>query len=240
MAPLLEATGIHAGYGDTEILHGVDISVAQDEIVTIIGPNGCGKSTLMKTIVGTVRAARGEIRFDGEAVERLRADQRIPRGLCFVPQTENVFPSLTVLENLQMGGFLRGGSLQQRIEEMFELFPDLAERRTAKAGVLSGGQRQMVAFARAMMLEPKLLLLDEPSAGLSPLLVDVVFQKIIEINKAGVAILIVEQNALKSLRLSHRGYVLAMGEVQLEDTGQQLADDPQVGRLYLGGDWKEA
>ncbi len=234
--PLLDVTGVRAGYGDTEILHGVDMRVEADEIVTIIGPNGSGKSTLMKSVVGVVEASAGEVRFDGRRIEHLRADRRIPLGLCYVPQTDNVFPALTITENLEMGGFLRNDRLDGRIREMFELFPDLAEKRSARAGSLSGGQRQMMAVARALMLEPKLLLLDEPTAGLSPLLMETVFQMIRDINATGVAILMVEHNARKALSISHRGYVLAMGEVRMESTGQDLANDPGVGRLYLGSE----
>ena len=231
---LLTASGVHAGYGDAEILHGVDLRVEAGEIVTIIGPNGSGKSTLMKSLVGVVRSTAGEIEFDGRRIEGLRADQRVPLGICYVPQTENVFRSLTITENLEMGGFLRGGSLARRIDEMFALFPALAEKRRAKAGALSGGQRQMMAIARALMLDPKLVLLDEPSAGLSPLLVGTVFDTVRTINATGVAVLMVEQNARRALEASHRGYVLAVGEVRMEDAGPSLAADPQVGRLYLG------
>ncbi len=206
------------------------------EVVTIIGPNGSGKSTMMKAIVGIVQASSGEIRFDGHRIEGLGADRRIPLGLCYVPQTDNVFPTLTITENLEMGGFLRSDRLEGRIREMFELFPDLAEKRNAKAGALSGGQRQMMAVARALMLEPKLLLLDEPTAGLSPLLMETVFGMVGDINATGVAILMVEHNARKALSISHRGYVLAVGEVRLENAGPELADDPQVGRLYLGSE----
>ena len=234
--PLLEATGVRAGYGDTEIIHGIYMRVDAGEIVTIIGPNGSGKSTMMKAIVGIVLASSGEIRFDGHRIERLDPDRRIPLGMCYVPQTENVFPTLTITENLEMGGFLRNDKLDGRIREMFELFPDLAEKRNAKAGSLSGGQRQMMAVARALMLEPKLLLLDEPTAGLSPLLRETLFQMIQDINTTGVAILMVEHNAKKALSISHRGYVLAVGEVRLENTGPELANDPQVGRLYLGNE----
>ena len=234
--PLLDVTGVRAGYGDTEILHGVDMRVEADEIVTIIGPNGSGKSTLMKSVVGIVEASAGEMRFDGQRIEHLRADRRIPLGLCYVPQTDNVFPTLTITENLEMGGFLRNDRLDGRIREMFDLFPDLAQKRHARAGSLSGGQRQMMAVARALMLEPKLLLLDEPTAGLSPLLMETVFQTVRDINATGVAILMVEHNARKALSISHRGYVLAMGEVRMESTGQDLANDPGVGRLYLGSE----
>ncbi len=234
--PLLDATGVRAGYGDTEIIHGVDMRVDAGEVVTIIGPNGSGKSTMMKAIVGIVQASCGEIRFDGRRIDGLGADRRIPLGLCYVPQTDNVFPTLTITENLEMGGFLRSDRLDGRIREMFELFPDLAEKRNAKAGSLSGGQRQMMAIARALMLEPRLLLLDEPTAGLSPLLMETVFGMVRDINATGVAILMVEHNAKKALAISHRGYVLALGEVRLENTGPELANDPHVGRLYLGSE----
>ena len=234
--PLLDATGVRAGYGDTEIIHGVDMRVDAGEIVTIIGPNGSGKSTMMKAIVGIVQTSAGEIRFDGRHIEGLGADRRIPLGLCYVPQTDNVFPTLTITENLEMGGFLRNDNLEVRIRELFDLFPDLAEKRNAKAGSLSGGQRQMMAVARALMLEPKLLLLDEPTAGLSPLLMETVFGMVRDINATGVAILMVEHNAKKALSISHRGYVLAVGEVRMENTGPELANDPQVGRLYLGSE----
>ena len=234
--PLLDATGVRAGYGDTEIIHGVDMRVDAGEVVTIIGPNGSGKSTMMKAIVGIVQASSGEIRFDGRRIDGLGADRRIPLGLCYVPQTDNVFPTLTITENLEMGGFLRSDRLDGRIREMFELFPDLAEKRNAKAGSLSGGQRQMMAIARALMLEPRLLLLDEPTAGLSPLLMETVFGMVRDINATGIAILMVEHNAKKALAISHRGYVLALGEVRLENTGPELANDPHVGRLYLGSE----
>ncbi len=234
--PLLDATGVRAGYGDTEIIHGIDMRVDAGEIVTIIGPNGSGKSTMMKAIVGIVQASSGEISFDGHRIERLDPDRRIPLGMCYVPQTENVFPALTITENLEMGGFLRNDRLDGRIGEMFDLFPDLAEKRNAKAGSLSGGQRQMMAVARALMLEPRLLLLDEPTAGLSPMLMGNVFRMIQDINATGVAVLMVEHNARKALSISHRGYVLAVGEVRMENAGPELANDPQVGRLYLGSE----
>ena len=231
---MLQVAGLRAGYGDTEIVHGVDLAVESAEIVTIIGPNGSGKSTLMKALVGIVGTSAGSIDFDGRRIDGLRPDLRIRLGICYVPQTENVFPSLTVYENLEMGGFLRTQGLRRRIAEMFELFPDLAQKRADPAGSLSGGQRQMMAVARALMLEPRLLLLDEPSAGLSPLLADTVFDTVSRINATGVAILMIEHRTRQALAISDRGYVLAMGKVRMQAGGPELAADAQVGRLYLG------
>ena len=231
---MLQVAGLRAGYGDTEIVHGVDLAVGSAEIVTIIGPNGSGKSTLMKALVGIVGASAGSIEFDGRRMDGLRPDLRIRLGICYVPQTENVFPSLTVHENLEMGGFLRTQGLRRRIAEMFELFPDLAQKRADPAGSLSGGQRQMMAVARALMLEPRLLLLDEPSAGLSPLLADTVFDTVSRINATGVAILMIEHRTRQALAISDRGYVLAMGKVRMQAGGPELAADAQVASLYLG------
>ena len=233
--PLLEVAGVVAGYGETEILHGVSLTVDDGEIVTIIGPNGCGKSTLMKTVVGLITPRSGQIRFRGADIAG-RATERIVRsGLCYVPQSANVFPSLTIRENLEMGAFVRTDDCRARIGEMLELFPDLAERPQQKAGNLSGGQRQMLAIARALMLDPTLLLLDEPSAGLSPAMMGLVFDRMREVNRSGVALLIVEQNARRALRMSQRGYILVAGENRLEDTGAALLDNPEVASLYLGG-----
>ena len=232
---LLEATGIVAGYGDTEILHGVSISVKAGEIVTISGPNGCGKSTFMKAVVGVVRVKGGSVVFRDTDISSDAPDQVVRAGLCYVPQTANVFPSLTIRENLDMGAFTRKDDYRGRIEEMFEMFPDLAARPNQKAGNLSGGQRQTLAIARALMLDPVLLLLDEPSAGLSPTMRSSVFDHIREINATGVTVLLVEQNAREALRMSNRGYVLSSGENRLEDAGSALLDNPEVARLYLGG-----
>ena len=232
---LLEASNVVAGYGETEILHGVSIAVNTGEVVTIIGPNGCGKSTLMKAIVGLVRVRDGAVRFRGVDISEHDPEQTVRSGLCYVPQSENVFPSMTIRENLEMGAFVRRDDYRDRIEEMFELFPDLRRSARMKAGRLSGGQRQMLAIARALMLDPVLLLLDEPSAGLAPGLVHSVFKRIRAINETGVAILLIEQNARESLRMSDRGYVLSGGTNQLEDSGPALLDNPEVGRLYLGG-----
>ena len=232
---LLEASRIVAGYGETEILHGVSVSVDKGEIVTVIGPNGCGKSTLMKAIVGLVKVRTGSVTFRDEAISSQPPQRIVRRGLCYVPQSANVFPSLSIRENLEMGAFLRDDDYGGRIEEMFELFPDLAVRPNRKAGSLSGGQRQMLAVARALMLDPVLLLLDEPSAGLSPAMMSMVLERITEINATGVAFLLVEQNAREALRMSDRGYVLSAGENRLDDAGQALLDNPEVARLYLGG-----
>ena len=232
---LLEASGVVAGYGETEILHGVSIVVDRAEIVTIIGPNGCGKSTLMKAIAGLVRVRTGSVIFRGEDISGVSPELIVRTGLCYVPQTDNVFPSLTIRENLEMGAFVRRGDYRDRIEEMFGIFPDLSIQPGRKAGSLSGGQRQMLAIARALMLDPELLLLDEPSAGLSPAMMNTVFERVREINQAGVALLMVEQNARQALGMSHRGYVLVAGEKRLEDTGKDLLDNPEVASLYLGG-----
>ena len=232
---LLEVSDVVAGYGETDILHGVSIAVDEGEIVTIIGPNGCGKSTLMKAIVGLVRVKAGAVTFRGTDISAQPPERIVRTGLCYVPQSANVFPSLSIRENLEMGGFVRNDDYRGRIEELFALFPDLARRPTQQAGSLSGGQRQMLAIARALMLDPVLLLLDEPSAGLSPAIMDLVFERIRGINRAGVALLLVEQNARESLRMSDRGYVLAAGRNRLEDSGPALLDNPEVARLYLGG-----
>ena len=232
---LLEARDVVAGYGETEILHGVSITVDTGEIVTIIGPNGCGKSTLMKSVVGLVNVGSGSVAFRGEDISNLPPERIVRRGLCYVPQTANVFPSLTIRENLDMGAFIRKDNYRARIEEMFEIFPDLADRPNRNAGSLSGGQRQMLAIARALMLDPVMLLLDEPSAGLSPLMMGSVFERIRSVNSMGVSILLVEQNAREALSMSDRGYVLSAGENRLEDRGPALLDNPEIARLYLGG-----
>ena len=237
---LLEAADVVAGYGQTEILHGVSIFIDQGEVVTIIGPNGCGKSTLMKAIVGLVRVRTGSVTFQGTDISGYPPERIVRTGLCYVPQTNNVFPSLTIRENLEMGAFIRSGAWRKddyrdRIGQMFDLFPDLAAHPGRKAGSLSGGQRQMLAIARALMLDPVMLLLDEPSAGLSPAMMQTVFDRIREINESGVALLLVEQNARDALGMSDRGYILVAGEKRLEDTGKDLLNNPEVASLYLGG-----
>lgn len=232
---LLEVSGVVAGYGETEILHGVSIAIEKGQIVTIIGPNGSGKSTLLKTIFGLLQPRKGRVRFRKEDITGIAPEVVVRKGLSYVPQSSNVFPSLSINENLEMGAFVRTDDFRQRLEEVYDLFPDLAERRKDRAGTLSGGQRQMLALARALMLDPVLLLLDEPSAGLAPNLVNSVFEKILGINSAGVAILLVEQNAREALGLSSWGYVLASGQNQLEDRGENLLKNPEIVKLYLGG-----
>ena len=227
--------GVSAGYEQMEILHDVSIEVRAGEIVTLIGPNGAGKSTLMKTAFGLLRPRRGAIRFEDTDITGLAPSALVRRGISYVPQVDNVFPSLTVDENLEMGAVVREDDVRPRLEEVLQLFPTLRAKRRLKAGGLSGGERQMVAMGRALMLDPRLLLLDEPSAGLSPVLVDTVFEKIETINRAGVAILLVEQSAREALRRSHRGYLLAGGQVRLEGPGPALLENPDVARLYLGG-----
>lgn len=231
---VLEARDVVAGYGSVEILHGVSLRAEQHEIVSIIGPNGSGKSTLLKAIFGLLRVRSGGVSFRGEQITNLRPDRIVRKGMGYVPQVDNVFPSLTVEENLQMGAWSRSREFKQHVARVYGLFPALAERRTAVAGRLSGGQRQLLAIGRALMLEPSVLLLDEPSASLSPRMVETVFEKIVEINGNGTAIVMVEQNARHALVLSHRAYVLATGESRLEGPARELLDSDDVRRLYLG------
>ena len=232
---VLAVERVSAGYEQMEILHDVSIEVRPGEIVTLIGPNGAGKSTLMKTVFGLLRPRRGAIRFEDTDITGLAPSALVRRGISYVPQVDNVFPSLTVEENLEMGAVVREDDVRPRLEAVLQLFPTLRAKRRLKAGGLSGGERQMVAMGRALMLDPRLLLLDEPSAGLSPVLVDTVFEKIEAINRAGVAILLVEQSAREALRRSHRGYLLAGGQVRLQGPGPALLENPDVARLYLGG-----
>ena len=234
MSIVLQASDIVAGYGEVEILHGVSISIHEGEMVAVIGPNGAGKSTLLKTIYGLIPSRGGQVFFMGEDITNQPPDRLVAQGLSYVPQTDNVFPSLSINENLEMGAFVRRDGLRDRLEHVYSLFPDLASRRREHAGRLSGGQRQMLALARALMLDPQVLLLDEPSASLSPKMVDSLFEKIGEINRGGTAILLVEQNTREALSYSNRGYVLATGENRLEGEAKSLLNDEEVGRLYLG------
>jgi ABC-type branched-subunit amino acid transport system ATPase component len=231
---LLEVENVVSGYGQMEILHNVSIRVEKGEIVSLIGPNGAGKSTLMKTVFGLLTAWEGRVLFTGEQITRMRPEQIVRRGMCYVPQVENVFSSLTVQENLEMGAFIRDDDYRPRIEEVYDLFPDLKARRSTHVGKLSGGMRQMVALGRALMLDPQMLLLDEPSAGLAPLVVELIFERIRAINQQGVTFLIVEQNARKSLENSDRGYVLVDGQNRLDGMGRELLADQQIGELFLG------
>jgi ABC-type branched-subunit amino acid transport system ATPase component len=232
---LLEVRQVSAGYGEMSVLHEVSMRVEPGEAVTLIGPNGAGKSTLLKAIFGILTPTAGQIRFENADITGIEPPSLVRRGMSYVPQVDNVFPSLSVQENLEMGAFVREDDFAGRREEVYSFFPTLRLKRKQRVGSLSGGERQMVAMGRALMLDPRLLLLDEPSAGLSPRLVGMVFEKMAEINQSGVALLIVEQNARAALRLSHRGYVMASGQIRLEGAGAQLLQDEEVGRLYLGG-----
>jgi ABC-type branched-subunit amino acid transport system ATPase component len=232
---LLQVEEVYGGYGGVDILNGVDLRVEDGEIVVIVGPNGAGKSTAMKAVVGLVKVRQGHVRFDGHEVTGKRPDEVAKLRVCYVPQEKNVFPTLTVHENLEMGAFLRDDDYSKQLEAVYDIFPPLVEKRRQPAGSLSGGQRQMVAMGRALMLEPKLLLLDEPTAGLSPLFTDMIFYKVKEINATGVAILMVEQNAKDALALADRGYVLALGRNRHEDTGANLLANREVAEMFLGG-----
>ncbi|HKI99903.1 MAG TPA: ABC transporter ATP-binding protein [bacterium] len=231
---LLETQSVHSGYGETEILHGVSLHVEPGEVVVIIGPNGAGKSTVMKTVFGLLRPTSGHVILDGEDISGLRPDKLVGRGMSYVPQTDNVFASLTIQENLEMGAFIRRDDYSAALQAVFERFPVLYERRRVRAGTLSGGERQMLAMGKALMLEPKLLLLDEPSAGLAPRLVEEIFVKVGQIAETGVGVLIIEQNAKQALKIAQRGYVMAMGEIRLEDAGATLLAHPDLASLYLG------
>ena len=232
---ILEVEKVTAGYTEIDILNDVNLKVNSGQIVSVIGPNGAGKSTLLKSIFGILKPRQGKITLKDEKISGLKPDKIAKRGVSYVPQVDNVFPSLTIEENLEMGAFIRDDDYSQRMEEIYDLFPVLGERKNQKAGQLSGGQRQMVAMGRALMLDPQVLLLDEPSAGLSPVLVATIFEKIIEINATGVSMIIVEQNAREALKMAHHGYVLAMGKNVLDDSGDALLNNEEVGRLYLGG-----
>ncbi len=238
--PLLSVESIYAGYvPGLDILQGTNITVAVGELVTVIGPNGAGKSTLAKSICGLVPPHTGQVRFQGKNIAGLKPNEIVTLGMCYVPQIANTFRSLSVEENLEMGAFTRAVPLGPLKAKIYQAFPKLAERRQQQAGTLSGGERQMLAMGRAMMLDPQLLILDEPSAALSPILVDEIFAKIQEINQTGTAIILVEQNARKALAIAHRGYVLDTGRDRYEGPGPDLLNDPKVAALYLGGHMAE-
>ncbi len=232
---ILEVKNLTSGYGETDILHDISINLDEKEVVSIIGPNGAGKSTLLKTIFGILTPRQGVVQLQNEEITGSSPDKIVRKGMSYVPQVDNVFPSLTIQENLEMGAFVRTDDYRDRLQEMFDLFPLLKDRKNQRVGSLSGGQRQMVAMGRALMLDPKVLLLDEPSASLAPLLVEMIFEKIVDINKTGVAIVVVEQNARETLKISDRGYVLATGRKVFEDTGKAILENEEVGKLYLGG-----
>jgi len=234
--PVLEVDGLVAGYSpEVDILKGVSITVSDGEIVTVVGPNGAGKSTLMKSAFGLVKAKAGRVVLRGQTINDKRPNEIARLGMGYVPQRENVFENMTVIENLELGALARPGTqVGARIEELLALFPRLGERRRQVVGTMSGGERQMVAMARALMPKPDMLLLDEPSAGLAPLFVDAMFEQVEAINRASVTILMVEQNARRALELSHRGYVLDLGRNQFEGKGADLLNDPRLAELYLG------
>ncbi len=232
---LLEVAGLDAGYGDLQILEDVDLTVDAGEYVTIVGPNGAGKSTVMKSIFGLTAYMGGSIEFQAQAIHGYRPEDVITTGIGYVPQNDNVFGSLTVLENLEMGAYILDEVPDDRLEWIFDRFPILEERKGQKAGTMSGGQQQMLAMGRALMLDPDLLMLDEPSAGLAPDLVDDMFDRIDRINDDGTAVLLVEQNAKEALRRCDRGYVLVQGKNRYVDSGETLLGDEQVRQDFLGG-----
>jgi branched-chain amino acid transport system ATP-binding protein len=223
------------GYGSADILHDCTIGVEQGEIAVVVGPNGAGKSTAMKAIFGMLNLRQGRVTIDGEDITALKPEERVLKGMGFVPQTANVFTSLSVEENLEMGAFIRRDDFSKTMEQVFDLFPILKEKRKQPAGELSGGQRQQVAVGRALMTEPKVLMLDEPTAGVSPIVMDELFDRIIEVARTGIAILMVEQNAKQALNIADKGYVLVQGENRFTDTGAALMANPEVRRAFLGG-----
>ena len=223
------------GYGTADILHGCTIEVELGEIVVIVGPNGAGKSTAMKAVFGMLDLREGSVRLNGDDITRLSPQERVRRGMGFVPQTSNIFTSMTVRENLEMGAYLREDDYSATLAQIFELFPILKEKSRQSAGELSGGQRQQVAVARALMMQPRVLMLDEPTAGVSPIVMDELFDRILEIRNSGIAVLMVEQNAAQALAIADRGYVLVTGENRFTDSGQALLEDPEVRRSFLGG-----
>ncbi len=223
------------GYGGADILHDCTIAAEQGEIAVIVGPNGAGKSTAMKAVFGMLNIHKGRVMLDGDDITALSPQDRVAKGMAFVPQSANVFPSMSVEENLEMGAFLRRDDISTTMEQVFDLFPILKEKRRQNAGELSGGQRQQVAVGRALMTQPKLLMLDEPTAGVSPIVMDELFDRIIEVARTGISILMVEQNARQALNIADKGYVLVQGCNRYTDTGQALLNNPEVRKSFLGG-----
>ena len=231
---LLEMTGTHAGYGGANILNGVNIAIDANEIGVIVGPNGAGKSTTLKALFGLLTVSEGSIVFDGRTITNMAPERLVREGLSFVPQEFNVFPTMSVHENLEMGAYVRKDDFRHMLDQVYGFFPPLKDKRKQPAGELSGGQRQMVAIGRALMTEPRLLLLDEPTAGLSPRYMGEIFERIVAINASGVGILMVEQNARQALGIAHRGFVLAGGQNRFTGTGAELLADPEVAKSFLG------
>ncbi len=234
--PFLIGENMTGGYGPVDILHSCTIAVEPGEIAVIVGPNGAGKSTAMKAVFGMLNLRQGTVRLAGEDITHLSPQARVRKGMGFVPQTSNIFTSMTVEENLEMGAFIRDDDrIAETMEQVYGLFPILREKRNQPAGQLSGGQRQQVAVGRALMTQPKVLMLDEPTAGVSPIVMDELFDRIIEIARTGISILMVEQNARQALEIAHKGYVLVQGANRYTDTGKALLADPEVRKSFLGG-----
>ncbi|MFQ5838526.1 MAG: ABC transporter ATP-binding protein [Thermoplasmata archaeon] len=232
---ILEARGVSSGYGEVEIVHDMDLYLESGELLTIVGPNGAGKSTLVKTLFGILKPMRGKVFYNGADITGFDPTRLVSMGISYVPQMDNVFPSLTVRENLEMGAYIRKDDYGDRMNQVLDMFPNLRDRIDVKARKLSGGERQMLALGKTLMLDPQVMLIDEPSAGLAPVLVEVILDKIKEINEKDTSIIVVEQNARKALQMAHRGIVMDMGRKRFEDRGVALLNNPEVGRSYLGG-----
>ena len=231
----LIGNNLTAGYGGVDIIKNITLEVKQGEIAVIVGPNGAGKSTAMKALLGMLKLTNGSVSFAEDDISNMLPQDRVNLGIAFVPQTNNVFTGMSVEENLEMGGFIRTDDIHHTIADIYNLFPVLKEKRNQNAGELSGGQRQQVAFGRALMTKPKILMLDEPTAGVSPIVMDELFSRIIEVGKTGVGILMVEQNAKQALSIADRGYVLVNGKNSREGSGQDLLNNPEVRKSFLGG-----
>ena len=233
--PYLIGEAMTGGYGGADILHSCTIAVEKGQIAVIVGPNGAGKSTAMKAVFGMLKLRQGQVKLDGEDITALSPQARVAKGMGFVPQTHNIFTSMTVEENLEMGAFIRTDDFSDTLAQVYDLFPILKQKRLQPAGELSGGQRQQVAVGRALMTQPKVLMLDEPTAGVSPIVMDELFDRIIEVARSGISILMVEQNARQALEIADKGYVLVQGANRFTDSGKALLADPEVRRSFLGG-----